>query len=713
MALSRFNLPIMSLNALTQMVIPPPKYSVDRLVRCRLAGSTRVRELFVIERGSPVLAELDEEAALRQLITNTDDAYGFPPFRYLAPSISIDGQDYQQLRKAEREVLAGFLHHVRLRRLASDTFGWADEIPRLIGGKESGSSGDAVTPSGAKARGAKSLAAGQAPVPAPREPEFMARGATTLTAPPTRREDASRRGRHDWPPAVPAGPPRPRPTISKLVPCLTVALAAALAAVFRLWHLNALGFNSDEAVYAGQAAAIAGNPALHGLFPVFRAHPLLFQLAVSAIYRFGVSDLAPRLLAVGFGLATVAAGYAAGARCYGRRAGGLAALLLAVMPYLVVVNRQALLDGPMTFFSVMALWLLARFASGGRRSALFAAGAVLGLAFLSKETAIVLVPAAYAFLAVTPSVQVRLRDVALFFGCFAVVALPYPVSLALAGGSSTGQHFLTWELFRPANHAWTFYAGVVPAAIGLPVVACAAAMLGITALTRSWWWRESLLASWIVVPFLFFQAWPVKGFQYLLPLAPPIAILAAGLLTDSRLAAALGRGSAWKGRAAQTLGALTLTAWLAVSCWATVGTTDTTSFLAGTGGVPGGRAAGLWVRSHTPQGADMIALGPSMANILQFYGHRPVLGLSVSPNALHRNPAYQPIDNPDLLLRTGQVQYLVWDSFSAGRTRYFSQRLMSYVRRYHGDVVHVESVTVPSSSGPVRRPVIVIYEVRP
>jgi Predicted membrane protein len=35
MALSRFNLPIMGINALTQMLIPPPKYTVDRLVPAR------------------------------------------------------------------------------------------------------------------------------------------------------------------------------------------------------------------------------------------------------------------------------------------------------------------------------------------------------------------------------------------------------------------------------------------------------------------------------------------------------------------------------------------------------------------------------------------------------------------------------------------------------------------------------------------------------
>jgi hypothetical protein len=40
--------------------------------------------------------------------------------------------DYHQLRQAESEILAGFLTHVRLRTLASNTFSWADEIPQLI-----------------------------------------------------------------------------------------------------------------------------------------------------------------------------------------------------------------------------------------------------------------------------------------------------------------------------------------------------------------------------------------------------------------------------------------------------------------------------------------------------------------------------------------------------------------------------------------------------
>jgi predicted membrane-bound mannosyltransferase len=83
-------------------------------------------------------------------------------------------------------------------------------------------------------------------------------------------------------------------------------MAIAGAGTFlRLWQLGALGFNSDEAVYAGQAAAIAGDPTLKGIFPVFRAHPLLYQFVLAVLFRGGTRDLVARLLAVAFGLATI------------------------------------------------------------------------------------------------------------------------------------------------------------------------------------------------------------------------------------------------------------------------------------------------------------------------------------------------------------------------------------------------------------------------
>ena len=62
-------------------------------------------------------------------------------------------------------------------------------------------------------------------------------------------------------------------------------------------------------------------------------------------------------------------------------------------------------------------------------------------------------------------------------------------------------------------------------------------------------------------------------------------------------------------------------------------------------------------------------------------------GLSVSPNPLTRNPSYEPIVNPDRAMRTNELQYIVWDSYSAARSRFFSDKVLRYAERYHGRVV--------------------------
>ena len=117
---------------------------------------------------------------------------------------------------------------------------------------------------------------------------------------------------------------------------------------------------------------------------------------------------------------------------------------------------------------------------------------------------------------------------------------------------------------------------------------------------------------------------------------------------------------------------------------------------------------------HPPLGRVLLALGPSMANIIQFYGHRKAYGLSVSPNPLRRNPSYEPVNNPDQRIRNNELQYVVWDSFSAARTPFFSQGVLRYVSKYHGRVVHTEYITVNGSTGAeTQKPVIVVYEVRP
>jgi hypothetical protein len=494
---------------------------------------------------------------------------------------------------------------------------------------------------------------------------------------------------------------------------MPVLLAAVLgaAAVLRLWRLNEVGFNSDEAVYAGQGAAIANQPPLLDFFPVFRAHPLLFQSMLSLGDRLGLPDGFERLSVAVIGVATVALVYVLGRLLYGRWAGLIAALVMALMPYHVVVTRQVLLDAPMVLFATLSLLLLVRFVMSGRAAWLYLTGAAMGLTVLSKETSIVLFGAIYAFLALTPELRVRLRDVALSMVVTAIVIAPFPLTRMLGGHRGGGESYLTWQLFRRPNHDWLFYPSMLPEAIG-PLV-LVAAFAGVWLLRRQGSWRETLLLSWIAVPLVFFQLWPVKGYQYLLPIAPAVAVLAGRAL--SRLPALSGDADRVR-RAERLLRGLAVAlvaASLIAPSWHRITGGAPDGFLAGSGGLPGGRQAGEWIAAHVPEGATFMTVGPSMANLIQYYGHRKAYGLSVSPNPLNRNPSYEPLRNPDRAIRDNELQYLVWDAFSAGRSPHFADQLSRYARRYHGRVIHTELLATSAAGGQtVERPAIVVFEVR-
>ena len=499
---------------------------------------------------------------------------------------------------------------------------------------------------------------------------------------------------------------------------LLLVAALVIGTFLRLWNINAMGFNTDEAVYAGQAAAIAGVPGLKDIFPVFRAHPLFIQFLLSLFYQVSFSDLAGRLLAVVSGVGTIYLTYLIGKNMYGRVIGSLAALFLAFMPYHVLVTRQMLLDGPMVFFATLTIYALVRFSRSQKSVWLVAAGSSMGLTFLSKETSIILLGAIFAFFALTPEIKVKIKDMLFSLLALILTVLPFPLSLMLSsGGSSTGLSYLTWQLFRRPNHEWSFYLTSLPPFFG--VITLIAAAAGFILLWRNRSWREKLLVVWITVCFIFFQLWPVKGFQYLLPIAPVIAVLAArtlGKLLDKFDEDILpGLISLIPGRsiiASLLIAATVLT--MGFTSWQRIQPKTSAAFLAGTGGVPGGREAGTWINANVPLYARLLTIGPSMANILQFYGERHAYGLSVSPNPLHRNPSYVPVVNPDLQIRRTDLNYIVWDSYSASRSPFFSDKLLNYVKKYNGTAVHTETIPLMDAEGKqIDKPVIIIYEVHP
>jgi hypothetical protein len=136
--LGRFNVPIMSINSVLQILVPPPKYRITSLLPARIATDAPLSDVFLMERGAPLTEHVGHAETVDQLIENTDDAYGFPPFATLAPTFVIGGDDYLQLRLKERELLTRAIENATIWRLRVSGHEWGELIPKLVAESRSG-----------------------------------------------------------------------------------------------------------------------------------------------------------------------------------------------------------------------------------------------------------------------------------------------------------------------------------------------------------------------------------------------------------------------------------------------------------------------------------------------------------------------------------------------------------------------------------------------
>ena len=129
--LARTHLPAATINAMVQMIVPPPKYHVERLVPdVAVAPEARLTGMVVIERGGEGEVALDRREALDTLLRNCEDAYGFPPYPAIeGPLRSRNGAD---LKDVERTIVASALSTVPATVIRSETMDWSRRLPAVV-----------------------------------------------------------------------------------------------------------------------------------------------------------------------------------------------------------------------------------------------------------------------------------------------------------------------------------------------------------------------------------------------------------------------------------------------------------------------------------------------------------------------------------------------------------------------------------------------------
>jgi dolichol-phosphate mannosyltransferase len=133
MWLSQGKIPGATLNAIVQALIPPPKYMVDHLIPgASIRQRAQLSCIAVIERGPELEREIGEQEKLRILMTNAEDAYGFPPYPALADQLSSWLGENQH--PAEREIVEAAISNLPAVHIRRSNYDWYQRLPALIGG---------------------------------------------------------------------------------------------------------------------------------------------------------------------------------------------------------------------------------------------------------------------------------------------------------------------------------------------------------------------------------------------------------------------------------------------------------------------------------------------------------------------------------------------------------------------------------------------------
>lgn len=128
MRLSEKNLPAATMNAIVQMLIPPPKYMVHRLIpKVKYANNATLSRAVVIERGPEYMEAIPHTQAVEEFVRNAEDAYGFPPYPVLANSLSK--WEEQDLQPIEQAIVSEALASIPTIRIRDPKFNWWQRLP--------------------------------------------------------------------------------------------------------------------------------------------------------------------------------------------------------------------------------------------------------------------------------------------------------------------------------------------------------------------------------------------------------------------------------------------------------------------------------------------------------------------------------------------------------------------------------------------------------
>src|SRR3954447_828123 len=258
-------------------------------------------------------------------------------------------------------------------------------------------------------------------------------------------------------------PPRPAARLRALSrPRPELLGVLALAAILNLWALGQNGWANDYYSAAVRSMASSWHNFIYesfdlsGLMTVDKPPLSLWVQALSARV-FGLPSLSMLVPQALVGMASVALVYDLTRRRFGRLAGAVAGVVLALTPMTVAISRHNNPDALLVLCCVAALWFLVRALEDGRTKWIVWAGVCVGLGFEAKMlVALFVVPGIVAaWLWVAPRGRlVALKQVLAGGAAMVAVGGAWPLLMALTPATDR-----PWISGTSDNSIWSLIFG--------------------------------------------------------------------------------------------------------------------------------------------------------------------------------------------------------------------------------------------------------------
>lgn len=344
---------------------------------------------------------------------------------------------------------------------------------------------------------------------------------------------------------------------------LLVVAALLVATQLSAAHILDNRFHQDEALYATFARFVASGPGRGLLLShmLVDKPPLAFYLNGLSVAILGPSEFALRLPTFLASLVSLALVYAIGRRLFGAPAGLAATWVMALSPFAIQFSITVFVDPLLTTWLLLGILFLVRGRPGW--------GAVaLGLAWATKQTALLFVPLALLLGLASLPHPVRLRPAAIFLARATLLALAGILLVTLLVIAWDNRRGAPISLYQQGYNDNTSNRLATPAELPLRGAAILrflhyfsgndvvsllflVGLAGVLAYDLS----QGVRATWVEALLVIFLAGYLAGYwlvslnlfdRYFLPLVPLWALLAGRVLDQASRAAAA--GLAWLGR---------------------------------------------------------------------------------------------------------------------------------------------------------------------